>query len=59
MYNSWCSEDAAEQVLKDIERDLQSGRINRASAESKLKQIINELPGTSVARRAADLLREL
>lgn len=49
------SSTAAEEIIKDIRDEKYP---NSASALGLLKQIINDLPGTSVAREAQRLIDE-
>lgn len=46
---------AAEEIIKEIKN---GGYSNTCTIIGLLNQIINDLPGTSVAREAAELLRE-
>ena len=46
---------AAEEIIKEIKNGEYS---NTCTIIGLLNQIINDLPGTSVAREAAELLRE-
>ena len=48
MYISSSSEAAAREILDEIE----DGQYRSVDAYGKLKQIINDLPGTSVANEA-------
>lgn len=48
MYISSSSEAAAREILDEIE----DGQYRAVDAYGKLKQIINDLPGTSVANEA-------
>lgn len=47
---------AAEEIVKDIRNGKYS---NTASALGLLKQIVNDLPGTNVAREAQRLIDEM
>lgn len=46
---------AAEEIIREIKNGEHS---NTCTIIGLLNQIINDLPGTSVAREAAELLRE-
>ena len=53
MSTRFSSTAAAEEIVKDI---CDGKYTNSASALSLLKQIVNDLPGTSVAREAQRLI---
>lgn len=51
--------ETAEAAYEDLKKRIVQGNVNKAEAESLLKQIITDLPDTWIAGLAEGLLKEL